>query len=198
TEGKRELVVPTPHEAVETVAQTLANSLPDEARHSPLAAFSPGATGGTAKRWLPERFAAVADHLQEKWGVHSVILGSAAERDVAEEVARNAKHPVTILAGKCSIRETIALCDRLSLFVCNDSGLMHLAAAKDVPLVAVFGPTEYVATAPYHPRAILIREEGACPEAPCMRKRCPNEHACMSAVSTETVIEAVDRQLQKG
>ncbi|HBF34458.1 TPA: lipopolysaccharide heptosyltransferase II [Candidatus Sumerlaeota bacterium] len=199
TEGTRELTVPTPPEAIETITKTLAESLPSEAKNRPLAAFSPGATGGTAKRWLPERFAAVADHLYEKWGVHSLILGSQAERDIAEEMAHHAKHPITILAGKCTIRETIALCDRLSLFVCNDSGLMHLAAAKDVPLVAIFGPTEYVATAPYHPRAILIRQDGACPEAPCMRKHCPyDHHACMTAVSAEMVIAAVDQQMQKG
>ena len=101
-----------------------------------------------------------------------------------------------MLSGRFPLRGLIALCRRLDLFVCNDSGAMHIAAACDTPLVAIWGPTDWRTTSPYHPEAIVVRNAEECEDAPCMLRECPNEeHCCMSSVSVEQVAEAVDQQM---
>ncbi|MBN1868564.1 lipopolysaccharide heptosyltransferase II [Candidatus Sumerlaeota bacterium] len=161
----------------------------------PVVAMNPGAAYGTAKRWLPERFAAVADDLAERFGARVVLVGSAGEKPVCEEVASRAKTPLAILNDELTLRGFIALCDHLHLFVGNDSGAMHIAAARGVPVVAVFGPTDPVTTAPYHPRAAIVYENGACEKAPCLLRHCPEDHECMKRVSVESVTQAVARQI---
>lgn len=167
-----------------------------EIRERPLAAICPGAAFGTAKRWLPDRYAAVADRLTEKWGARVVVVGSPAEREVAEEIARMTQHPITVLSGAMPLRASIALMDRLRVFVTNDCGAMHLAAARNVPIVAIFGPTKPENTAPYHPRAVIVRRENVgCPDHPCMTRHCTRDHVCMKGVSVEEVNREVDKQM---
>jgi heptosyltransferase-2 len=161
----------------------------------PLVAMNPGAAYGTAKRWMPERFAAVADDLVARFGARVVLVGSPDEKPVAEEVATHSKAPLKILNDDLNLRGFIALCDHLSLFVGNDSGAMHIAAARGVPVVAVFGPTDRVTTAPYHPRSIVVHHDGACEKAPCMLRHCPEDHECMDRVSVEDVTQAAVRQI---
>ena len=171
----------------------------DEAlKDAPLMGISPGAAFGTAKRWLPKRFATVANHLTEKYGARVLVLGSESERDVGEEIARAAKCPVTILSGAIPLRVAIALMNRLRLFITNDSGAMHLAAAIGVPVVAVFGPTKPENTSPYHPRAVVVRHEDVdCPDHPCMSRHCSRENTCMRSVLVEDVVRAVDKQMEE-
>ena len=194
----RQLIVPVAPSAETTLERVLdqAGLLPGIRAGRPLIAISPGAAFGTAKRWLPERFAAVADHLSAKFGAQIVAVGSKGELPVSEEVARAAKRPITLLNGLFPLRGLIALCNHLSLMITNDSGNMHIAAARDVPLVAIFGPTDWITTAPYHPLAIIVRKD-ACRCAPCLLRHCPPEHghACMKAVTVEDVIEAAEKQL---
>jgi heptosyltransferase-2 len=162
----------------------------------PLAAICPGATYGGAKRWHPDRFAAVADHLTRKWNARVVVVGSHGERPIAEKIRGRAKTPISVLSGEIPLRDLIALCGYLRVFVTNDSGAMHVAAARGVPIVAVFGPTDWVTTAPYHPGAIIVRKDGVCPKAPCLERHCPLEHhVCMDKVGVLDVIEAVDKQM---
>ena len=201
----RELVVPGAPDAAGRVREALADkgvagvsaseggAAGNGAR--PLVGLCPGATFGTAKRWLPERFAAVADYAADKYRAQVVIVGSGGEREVGEEVARHARTRVAVLSGLFPLRGVIALCSHLRLFVTNDSGLMHVAAARGVPIVAIFGSTDWVATAPYDPRAIIVRRDTPC--APCLRRHCPpgREHACMKSVTVDDVIQAVDRQM---
>ena len=191
---ERELVVPVAPGARERVDEMLGRH--DINGSVRLAAICPGATYGTAKRWIPERFAAVADHIQARWGARVAVVGSESERDIGEEVARQVKHPVAVLSGKMPLRGLIALCERLRLFVTNDSGAMHVAAARGVPLVAVFGPTDWATTAPYGPRAIIVRTDAPCEANPCLQRDCSRDHNCMKSVSVEDVIEAVDRQME--
>ncbi|MCJ7526320.1 MAG: lipopolysaccharide heptosyltransferase II, partial [Candidatus Aminicenantes bacterium] len=90
-----------------------------------------------------------------------------------------------------TLRQTIVILARCRLFIGNDSGLMHAAAALAVPLVAVFGPTEPGKTAPIGKACILLHHGAEC--APCLHRECPSDHRCMSAVSSAEVLAAASQ-----
>jgi len=148
--------------------------------------LNPGAAFGSAKRWLPERYAAVADALAERRGAHVVIVGSAAERPLADTIAQAMRRPARVLCGETSLSELIGVLANLRLLVTNDSGPMHVAAALGVPVVAVFGPTDWRETAPRGRDCRVVREEAEC--APCKLRECPIDHRCMTAVSVARVL----------
>ena len=164
----------------------------------PIVGICPGAAFGTAKRWLPDRFAAVSDYVSEKYKAQVVVIGSKGERPIGDEIAKISRYKIFNLCGQFPLRGGIALMDHLRLLVTNDSGNMHLAAARNVPIVAIFGPTDSRTTAPYHPNAIIVRRDTKC--APCLLRQCPpeKEHECMKAVTVDDVIEAVERQMNPG
>jgi heptosyltransferase-2 len=113
-----------------------------------------------------------------------VVFGSAAEREMCEEVAKEAGG--VNLAGSTSLREFIDMTAACRFFLTNDSGAMHIAAALGIPSVTVFGPTDETATGPSSSSAHLVRETVSC--APCKLRECPIDHRCMTGVSTERVV----------
>ena len=153
-----------------------------------LVGIHPGASFGPAKRWLPERFASLADRLIG--GVHAdvLIFGSRAERPVAEEIAHAMEHTPVIFAGETSLRQLMALMARCSLIVTNDSGPMHVAAALGLPLVAVFGSTDERTTGPVSRRARVVRHPTAC--SPCALRACPIDFRCMKGVTADAAYTA--------
>lgn len=155
-----------------------------------LLGINPGASYGSAKRWYPERFAAVADCLADRWGAKVVITGGPGEAGIAADIAAAMKSPSLVMAGRTTVREMMALIGRCGFFVTNDSGPMHIAAAFGVPLVAVFGPTDHTNTSPWTDRAAIVRSETDC--APCLKRECPTDHRCMMAVTVEMVVEAAE------
>jgi heptosyltransferase-2 len=156
----------------------------------PVVGVSPGAQNSRAKQWIPERFVEAALRLAASLDGAIVLFGSAKERDLcqamAEAVRRNGR-PVLNLAGETTLPRFIELAAACRVFLTNDSGAMHLAAALAVPTVAVFGPTEYWATAPAGPRSVIVREQVDC--SPCMLRDCPIDHRCMTAVTADRVAE---------
>jgi heptosyltransferase-2 len=145
---------------------------------------SPGAAYGGAKRWLPERFAAASRELASQDGASIVVFGSAAERDLCDQVASaSGGHN---LAGLTTLREFIDMSAACRLCLANDSGAMHIAAATGVPCVTVFGPTDETATGPVGAYARMVREPVDC--APCGLRECPIDHRCMTRVSVERVV----------
>ena len=150
--------------------------------------FAPGAAFGPAKRWLPERFAALGDRLIGALNADVLIFGSAAERPLAEEIAGVMKHTPAVAAGETSLRQLLALMARCRLMVTNDSGPMHLAAAMGVPLVAIFGSTDERATGPLGSQVKIVRRAVEC--SPCGRRVCPIDFRCMQNVSVEQVFGA--------
>lgn len=152
-------------------------------------AIAPGSINSNAKRWLPERFAAVADRLHRDEGAEIYLIGSAAEKDVMDAVAGMCAAPVHNLAGELDLGQVIAFLDQCHAFVGNDSGAMHLAAALRVPSVAIFGPTKWVNTAPFSPLSTIVREPVEC--APCMLRDCPIDHRCMTRVDVGRVLDTV-------
>ncbi len=150
----------------------------------PLTGISPGAAYGTAKRWLPERFAEAAIDL----GHPVAIFGSGNEAALCEEIAqsiRGAGLEATNYAGRTTLREYIDLAATCTVYLTNDSGGMHIASALGVPTVAIFGATDHVATGPTGPLAIVVREPVEC--SPCLLRECPIDHRCMKAVSSARV-----------
>jgi heptosyltransferase-2 len=156
---------------------------------APILGINPGATFGSAKRWFPDRFAAVADALAEAWGAAVVLLGSSKEAPLSDAIASAMRHQPVNLTGKTTVREMMALLASCAFLVTNDSGPMHIAAALGTPLTAIFGPTEWLRTSPLTARARLVRADDiAC--APCKRRECDREHVCMLGVTPEMVIDA--------
>jgi heptosyltransferase-2 len=154
----------------------------------PWLGLNPGAFYGTAKRWLPERYAAVADAVASRTGAKVAIVGGAGERALGEAVAGMMRRPARLLSGETTLPELVGVLSRLSALVTNDSGPMHLAAALDVPVVAVFGSTDWTETAPARGRARIVREDVPC--APCRLRDCPIDHRCMRRVGVDRVAEA--------
>ena len=149
----------------------------------PAIGISPGAAYGNAKRWFPERFAAVARTVAPS---AVVIFGSAGERALCETVAESLRRDaieVHNLAGETTLREFIDLAAACRLFLTNDSGAMHVASALAVPTVAVFGATDDTTTGPTGPLARVVREHAEC--SPCLLRECPIDHRCMTAVTVE-------------
>lgn len=153
--------------------------------------INPGATYGSAKRWYPERFAAVADDLAGRWGAKIVLTGGPDETGIAADIAGTMTSPCLNLAGGTRVRELMAVIKRCNFFVTNDSGPMHIAAAFGVPLVAIFGSTDNTTTFPLAEHAAVVRQQVDC--APCMKRECPTDHRCMTAVTTAMVVEAAER-----
>jgi heptosyltransferase II len=160
----------------------------------PWLGLNPGAFFGSAKRWLPERYAAVGELVGRRTGAKVAILGGAAERPLGEAIASGMRAPVRVLCGETTLPELVGVLSRLRLLVTNDSGPMHVAAALGVPLVAVFGPTDWRETAPVGDRVRLVREEVEC--APCLLRECPIDHRCMRRLTLDRVAEAALELMQ--
>ena len=160
----------------------------------PIIGLNPGSSYGSAKRWLPQRFAEVADRLIASSGGHVLIFGGPGEWALGEAIAERISSPnVSVLSGRTSVRQLMALIKRCKLFVTNDCGPMHIAAAFDVPLVAVFGPTDPVTTAPFGSGHELVRHPVDC--SPCLLRECPIDHRCMRGLSVDIVSQAALRLL---
>jgi lipopolysaccharide heptosyltransferase II len=151
----------------------------------PWIGINPGAAYGTAKRWPPERFAAAAALVARRSGAQVAIVGSAAERPLAEAIAAQLGGAARVLCGETTLAELVGVLRELRLLLTNDSGPMHLAAALGTPLVAVFGSTDWTETAPVSERARVVREETEC--APCKLRECPIDHRCMARVAVDRV-----------
>jgi heptosyltransferase II len=154
----------------------------------PWIGINPGAFYGSAKRWLPERFAAAADLVARRVGAKVAVVGGVAERPLGEAIAAQLRAPSRVLCGETSLGELVGVLSRLRLLLTNDSGPMHLAAALGTPLVAVFGSTDWRETAPVSIRARVVREEAEC--APCLLRECPIDHRCMTGVGALPVAAA--------
>lgn len=152
------------------------------------AIINPGAAYGSAKRWIPERFAAVADELSARYGLSIVLSGGPAEMEIGEDIAKAMQAPHLNLIGRTSVRQMMALLAASSLMITNDSGPMHVAAAFAVPMVAIFGPTDHTSTSPWGTRARIVRHPVEC--SPCLLRQCPIDHRCMQRVTVDDVLSA--------
>lgn len=158
--------------------------------------LGPGAVFGGAKRWPPEAFASLGKRAVDRWGARVLIFGSEGEKNIGEAVKNGIGAEAYNLCGKTTLNDAIALISCCTVFVTNDSGLMHVAAAMAIPTVAIFGPTDPVATGPVGAFTSIVRADADC--APCMKAECPTNHMCMVSVSPEMVWIEMERLLKTG
>ena len=160
---------------------------------APLVALAPGAAYGAAKRWPPERFAALAASLAAD-GVQSVMTGAAADRPTADEVSCAFQSPSLLtLVGRTDLPTLAGVLATCRALVTNDSGAMHLAAAAGTSVTAVFGPTDERATRPLGDGHQVVTFPVWC--RPCMLRECPLDHGCMRGVDAAAVAAAARRML---
>ena len=156
--------------------------------------INPGASYGSAKRWYPQEFAKAASVLSSEYDI--VIFGSANETDIASDIEKeligfgvqNYKN----LSGNTTIIELIDQISNLSLFITGDSGPMHVAAAFQVPTVAIFGPTKDNETSQWmNEKSVIVKKNLDC--QPCMKRTCPMQHHdCMNLIKAVDVLGSVN------
>ncbi|MDJ0829485.1 MAG: lipopolysaccharide heptosyltransferase II [Desulfobacterales bacterium] len=155
------------------------------------AVIAPGATYGSAKKWKPERFAAVADSLGNQFDFKIVFIGDQGDQATGNQVAAQMQSQPINLIGKTSVRQMLAIIASSRLLVTNDSGPMHVAAAFNTPLIAIFGSTDHQTTSPQSKNARMIYHRLDC--APCLKRHCPTDHACMEAVTVNDVMATANK-----
>ncbi len=158
-------------------------------RHSSLsedyAVMVPGARW-QAKRWFPERFGQLSSMMQVK----SIVVGGESDADIASIVVRNSDGNAISVAEKTTLKELIEIIRNARFVVSNDSGPMHIAAALNVPVFAIFGPTNPLRTGPYGKSHVIIRKGLEC--SPCYRKNCRTVQ-CMEMISVREAADAIRR-----
>ena len=155
----------------------------------PAIAFMPGAEYGPAKQWPPTHYAKLA-HLLSARGFQIWVLGSEKDNAAARPIA-NGNPSVINFAGHTSLGDAVDLIALARAIVCNDSGLMHVAAALDVPLVALFGSSSPEHTPPLARRAVIETLGLQC--APCFERQCPLGHTrCLTDIAPEKVLAKLE------
>ena len=159
----------------------------------PILGINPGASYGSAKRWYPNEFAKVASELSGQYDI--VIFGGPNEVDIAGDIEKlliekgvsNYKN----LAGNTTIPELINHISKLDLFITGDSGPMHVAAAFQVPTVAIFGPTKDDETSQWmNEKSSIVKKNLEC--QPCMKRTCPlQHHDCMNLIKAVDVLQSI-------
>ncbi len=150
------------------------------------------------KCWPAERYGLLARRLRERHGLASLLVGGEGDRlkaQLAVEESAGAAHSV---CGRTTLRQLAALVSASAVVVTADSTPMHLAAALQRPLVALFGPTSPRRTGPYGRPQDVVRLDLTC--SPCYLRRlrqCPHQHACMQRLTVEAVAEAVSARLRR-
>jgi len=155
--------------------------------------INPGASYGSAKRWYPKEFAKVASELSGQYDI--VIFGGPGEKDIAMDIEKSLIEKGVSnyqnLAGSTTIPGLINHISKLDLFITGDSGPMHVAAAFQVPTVAIFGPTKDDETSQWmNEKSIIVKKNLDC--QPCMKRTCPlQHHDCMKLITAVEVLDAV-------
>lgn len=171
----------------------------------PVVAVNPGATYGSSKKWLPERFAEVAARVIHEIGGSILLLGGPKETAIADEIHQEMRNvgaappigsdSVLNLSGKTSLRELIGIIAESDILLTNDSGPMHIGYAVGTPVVAIFGSTSPEHTGPVGATDIVIRKTVDC--APCFERECRRKTLeCMDRITAEEVFAAVKRSVR--
>ena len=157
----------------------------------PVLALCPGAEYGPAKRWPAEYFAEVATWaLAENWEIW--LFGSGKDVEVTQKINELTGHRCLDLGGRTSLAEAIDLMALSTAAITNDSGLMHVAAALDLPLIALFGSSDPHHTPPMSDQADILYLNLSC--SPCFKRECPLGHfKCMRDMKPESIIEMLQK-----
>ena len=152
-------------------------------------ALCPGAQYGTAKRWLPERFAETAKAVSARSPVQWILFGTKNDAVIGEQISQALGDSCVNRIGQTTLDQLIEELRECRLLLTNDTGTMHLASLLRIPVVAIFGSTEPRLTRPLGQGHIVLRHQVEC--SPCFLRECPIDFRCMKAVSVEEVTEAI-------
>ena len=152
--------------------------------------MSPSA-GKVANRWHAERFGELASRLSYP----TVVIASKAEAQIADKMVENSKGAGLSIAGKTGLKELIAVINKAEFFVCNDTGPMHIAAALNIPVFAVFGPANPFRTGPYGDNHTVIQRDMDC--IPCYAKKPCSHFKCMEELSVDQVYDAICSKMDR-
>jgi heptosyltransferase-2 len=190
-------VAPSARSVRDAEAIFVARGIPSD---RPIVACAPGAAYGQAKQWAPDRMAAVLARVVTDHSATGLVLGAGHDRPAARAIeswlrahAPGAAHRIVDLVGHTSVRELVGVTARTSVFVSNDSGAMHLAAALGRRVVAIFGPTDERATGPMGSNDVML-EPVFC--RPCLLRDCPIDHRCMKRIPVDRVMSVVVDRLE--
>ncbi|HEX4124221.1 MAG TPA: lipopolysaccharide heptosyltransferase II [Tepidisphaeraceae bacterium] len=162
---------------------------PAAAGQSPLILLNPGAQYGAAKCWRPEYFAELADRFIEELGATVMISAAPRERAIVDAIKRYMRRaPIDLSAQGLTLGGLKEIVRRCDLMVTNDTGPRHIAAAMNIPVVTVFGPTHPEWTEIYYAKERQVSVKVFC--GPCQKKVCPLDHRCMKQVTPAMVYEA--------
>ncbi|MBI5079625.1 glycosyltransferase family 9 protein [Candidatus Wolfebacteria bacterium] len=154
---------------------------------------------GEAKRWPAENFSKLCDKIIEKKNYFILVFGGPGENNVKEEVKKLSKYKEKILVINQPLKKTAALIERCGLFVSNDSGLMHIAAALEVPTVGIFGPVDYRRVRPYGEKCLAVSDHNCKPifkypfHSTSAKINLEEGLKCLENIKVENVLEAVER-----
>lgn len=159
----------------------------------PVVAFCPGAEYGPAKRWPARHFAELAKRFDAA-GFAVWLFGSGKDKEIGEQIAQLAAGKAINLCGSTGLEEAIDLMGLARLAVCNDSGLMHVAAALGKPLVALYGSSSPDFTPPLSEQAAVVSLNLDC--SPCFERNCPYQHTnCLEQLEPDLAWQAAQRFL---
>jgi heptosyltransferase-3 len=145
-------------------------------------------------QWPLERFASIADEIVHRWGTRVVLTGGPSELPLVEQLVSMMRARPSVLCGEIDLPRMAALLERASLYVGNDTGPMHLAAAVGTPVVGIFGARDFPER--WYPAGAghsVLRRDVPC--SPCFKEVCDQNLICLKRVETELVVAAVERQL---
>jgi heptosyltransferase I len=146
-----------------------------------------------SKLWIENRFARVADQLVERYGAAVCFTGAGEDIPVIDRIQSMMRHRSANLAGRTSLLELAALYGQVDCVISTDTGPMHIAAAAEAPVVAIFGPTAPWRTGPHGSKHQVLQADLPC--VPCFRRHCP-DCPCMAAVTVDDVLNALHRVLE--
>ena len=155
--------------------------------------INPGAAYGSAKCWLPERFRELTSKLLQDPRIFVVYFGDAKTEQVVNQITHLLPPRVINLANATSLRQLMGLIGCCDLFLTNDSGPMHIAAALHVPVLALFGSTNDAVTGPYK-GGLVIHKRVAC--SPCYQRVCPIDFKCMRQITVAEVYDQIRTLLE--
>lgn len=161
---------------------------------TPIFGLNPGAEYGPAKRWLIDRFVSAAKEIQRRTNCAWILFGGTNDAGQTKQIRSALGNGMAVfdLAGKTSLRELMSLMKLCRIFLTNDTGPMHVAAALDVPVAAIFGSTSPELTAPLpatESRLQIVASDAPC--SPCFLRECPIDFRCMKGITVENVLSSI-------
>ncbi len=149
---------------------------------------------GEWKRWPKEKYVEICNELIKSYNAKIIIFGGKEEIELVNSIVNKTDKKSISACGLFNLKGTAALIKMCKIFICNDTGLMHVASAMKVPIVAIFGSTLYWKNYPWNTKHIIIRKNLPC--SPCYNYKqikCLNDYTCLNSITTEEVLESVKK-----